>query len=287
MPAFPSPPPFHVPHHPPLSFSIAGGGASLPVVAAVADMPVCIECGCGVPRIVTPDTETVARCGECGHVCDSYYEFSDVQIWIDVVLLRRRAWAHVLFNQTDYYTKIVVFLLCCVMEAVVVRSLIVLKALPLITNDLHNSSLYTPDREVRSLQIVRITQSSILPLMSYPTTVLQLFVFTFTENALVASVATWLGRFLFHGYGHQACPWFVEAALASYAKLSYVLFLIWPIPPSMLPMVDFVYVLWLGCAFAVLGLERHWVCPVAAVVACVFARGVFRYLTKWSPQVLS
>ncbi|KAK7198667.1 Arv1-like family [Novymonas esmeraldas] len=249
-------------------------------------MPVCIECGRGVPRIIKPDTETVERCGECGHVCDFYYEFGDVQIWIDVVLLRRRAWAHVLFNDTDYYTKMIIFLLCCVVEAMVVQSLTVLQAIPLFTEDLHHSPLYTEDREVRSLQLVRILQSSFLPLMNYPATIPHLFIFTFTENALVASVATWLGRFLYRRHGHRSRRWFMEAALASYAKLSYLLFLVWAIPPSMLPMVDFVYVLWLGCAFTVLGLEHHWRYPVAAVLGCVSARGVFRYLTKWCPQIL-
>ncbi|AYU79589.1 Arv1-like family [Leishmania donovani] len=249
-------------------------------------MPVCIECGHGVPRIIKPDTETVERCGECGHICDICYEFGDVQIWIDVVLLRHRAWAHVLFNQTDYYTKLVIFVLCCVVEAVVVHSLTVLKAIPFFTDDLENSSLYTPERQVRSLQLVRIIQSSFLPLMNYPSAIPHLFIFTFTENALVASIATWLGRFFYRSYGHREHLWFVEAALASYAKLSYVLFLIWAIPPSMLPMVDFVYVLWLGCAFTVLGFDRHWMYPVAAVLICVCARALFRYLTKWSPQVL-
>ncbi|CBZ27817.1 conserved hypothetical protein [Leishmania mexicana MHOM/GT/2001/U1103] len=249
-------------------------------------MPVCIECGHGVPRIIKPDTETVERCGECGHICDICYEFGDVQIWIDVVLLRHRAWAHVLFNQTDYYTKLVIFMLCCVVEAVVVHSLTVLKAIPLFTDDLENSSLYTPERQVRSLQLVRIIQSAFLPLMNYPSAIFHLFIFTFTENALVASIATWLGRFFYRSYGHRERLWFVEAALASYAKLSYVLFLIWAIPPSMLPMVDFVYVLWLGCAFTVLGFNRHWMYPVVTVLVCVFARGVFRHLTKWSPQVL-
>ncbi|KAG5503393.1 hypothetical protein GH5_04466 [Leishmania sp. Ghana 2012 LV757] len=249
-------------------------------------MPVCTECGHGVPRIIKPDTETVERCGECGSVCDTCYELGDVQIWIDVVLLHRRAWVHVIFNRSDYYTKLVIFLLCCVLEAVVVQSLTVLEAIPFFTEDLRNSSLYTPERQVRSLQLVRIIQSSFLPLMNYPSAIWHLFIFTFTENALVASVATWLGRFFYHSYGHRARPWFVEAALASYVKLSYFLLLIWAIPPSMLPMVDFVYILWLGCAFAVLGFEHHWLYPVAIVLCCVFARVLFRYLTKWSPQVL-
>ncbi|KAG5502981.1 hypothetical protein JKF63_04754 [Porcisia hertigi] len=249
-------------------------------------MPVCIECGHSVPRIIKPDTETVERCGRCGHICDTCFEFSDVQIWIDVVLMRRQAWAHVLFNQTDYYAMLVIFLVCCVMEAVVVQNLTVLDAIPHITEDLQNSFLYTPERRVRSLQLVRILQSSFLPLMHYPTAVFNLFIFTLTENALVASVATWFSRFFFCSSGHRAHPWFVEAALASYTKLSYFLFLIWAIPPSMLPMVDFVYVLWLGRAFTTLGCERHWLYSAASVLGCAFARGLFRYLTKWSPQVL-
>ncbi|AIN99112.1 hypothetical protein LPMP_252500 [Leishmania panamensis] len=249
-------------------------------------MPVCIECGHGVPRIIKPETKTVELCGECGRICDTCCEFGDVQIWIDVVLLRRRAWAHVLFNQTDYYTKLIIFLLCCVVEAVVVQNLTVLEAITFFMGDLQNSSLYTPERQVRSLQLVRIIQSSFLPLMSYPSSIFRLFVFTFTENVLVASIATWLGRFFYPSYGHRERLWFMEAALASYAKLSYFLFLIWAIPPSMLPMVDFVYILWLGCAFTVLGFGHHWLYPVVTVLVCVFARGMFRYLTKWSPQLL-
>ncbi|KPA79787.1 hypothetical protein ABB37_05527 [Leptomonas pyrrhocoris] len=250
-------------------------------------MPVCIECGHAVPRIIKPDTETVERCGECGCVCDSYFEFGDVQVWIDVVLLRRKAWAHVLFNQVHRYTMHVMLVLCCVIEAVVVHSLRVLEAIPRIAGGVQNSSLYTSDQQVRSLQFVRILQSPFLPLMDYPTTIPYLFIFAMTENALVASMATWLGRFFYRNYEYTARPWFIEAAFASYAKLSYVLFLIWAMPPSLLPMVDFVYVLWLGCAFTVLGFERHWLYPLIAVVACVFARFLFRYLTKWSPQILS
>lgn len=250
-------------------------------------MPVCIECGYGVPRIIQPDTGTVERCGGCGCVCDSYFEFGDVQVSIDVVLLRRRAWAHVLFNRTDHYTMHVIFVLCCVVEAVVVHSLTVLEAIPQVTEDLHNSSLYTSDLQVRSLQFVRILQSPFLPLMNYPSAIPYLFIFSLTESALVASVATWLGRFFYGNYASAARPWFIEAAVASYAKLSYVLFLIWAMPPSLLPMVDFVYVLWLGCAFTVLGFERHWLYPLIAVAACVFARFLFRHLTRWSPQLLS
>lgn len=249
-------------------------------------MPVCIECGHAVPRIIKPDTETVERCDACGCVCDSYFEFGDVQIWVDVVLLRRKAWAHVLFNQADHYTTHVMFVLCCIVEAIVVQNLTVLEAIPHLTDDLHNSSLYTADQQVRSLQFVRILQSPFLPLMDYPSSIPHLLVFAMTESALVASVATWLGRFFYRDYEYVARPWFIEAALASYAKLSYGLFLIWAMPPSLLPMVDFVYMLWLGCAFTVLGFERHWLYPLIAVSACVFTRFLFRYLTKWCPQVL-
>ncbi|KPI86647.1 hypothetical protein ABL78_4262 [Leptomonas seymouri] len=250
-------------------------------------MPMCIECGHAVPRIIKPDTETVERCGKCGFVCDSYFEFGDVQVWIDVVLLRRKAWAHVLFNQSHHYTMHAVLVLCCIIEAVVVHSLHVLEAIPHLTNELYNSSLYTPDHQVRSLQFVRILQSPFLPLMHYPSAIPHMLVFVLAENALIASMATWLGRSFNRNYEYTARPWFMEAALASCAKLSYVLFLIWAMPPSLLPMVDFVYLLWLGCAFTVLGFERHWLCPLIAVVTCVFARFLFRYLTRWSPQVLS
>lgn len=249
-------------------------------------MPVCTACCQSVQRTVKPDTKTVERCPHCGRICDTYEEFGDVQIWIDVLLLRREAWAHVLFNKQQYLNRLVVLLICCAVEALVVNNLNVLRSFPRMGINAESSILYTPEGNVRSLQLVRIFQCPLFSQMSYSAHLPQLFISSLTENMLVASVATWLGYLLHAQNDHFSQPWFLEVAVASHIKLCYCLFLIWTVPPSLLPVVDFMYIIWFGRALTVLTFDRHWFFSILSVASCIGVRCCYRSLTQWAPQVI-
>lgn len=245
-------------------------------------MPRCIECGCEVDHIVSAETQTVELCRHCGRSCDTYFEFGDVQKLLDVVLLRRRAWIHVLCNAGSTVPQLLLPFVSCLLEAVVVRNLSVLKSLS-------NSEVASLLPHGNSLQLVPLAQSPIWERMHYRYTIAPLFFYSVVEFALIVVGSMWMGTHLRSNeekYQDVLLRWLQCGCFASCSKLVYALFLVWSIPPTMLCLCDISYFVWLGCGFNALIHKRSWLYSIMGVLLCVGVRALYRYVTKWTTTVM-
>ncbi|EKF32762.1 hypothetical protein MOQ_003384 [Trypanosoma cruzi marinkellei] len=254
-------------------------------------MPRCIECSAFVQRIVHPETEMVEKCVSCGRCCDKYYEFADVQKWIDVVLLERRAWMHVLFNQRGIFLSLfLASLVCCLIEAYVVRTTSVYA-------DIRNRKIFfseTPGGNLSgedSLQLVKNLRPDMLPLMMYVDTWPTLFLYASMEYFLCLIAAVWIGvqsqRGDAPGQDDAMTTWATSVSLAYTAKVGYLVFLVWRIPIPLVVVVDFLFLLWMVRGFSITASSHpSRFLAIAAVIVSVLARVLFRHLTAWSPQVI-
>uniref|UniRef100_A0A336KSV3 Protein ARV n=2 Tax=Culicoides sonorensis TaxID=179676 RepID=A0A336KSV3_CULSO len=62
---------------------------------------VCINCGCPVKELIKKYSPTVLKinhCDNCNEIADKYIEFETIIILIDLVLLSKAAYRHVVFN---------------------------------------------------------------------------------------------------------------------------------------------------------------------------------------------
>ncbi|RNF12611.1 protein ARV1 [Trypanosoma rangeli] len=254
-------------------------------------MPRCIECNSFVQRIVEPETEMVDKCVMCGKCCDKYYEFADVQKWLDVVLLERRAWIHVLYNQRDIFLSLfLAAVVCCMIEAYVVR-------ITSVYADLRKNKFLFSATEERnlsredSLQLVINLRSDILPLMMYPDTWPTLFLHACMEYFLCLVAAVWIGVQSQHGVASgqedAMATWATSVSLTYTAKLGYVVFLVWRIPIPLVVVVDFVFLLWMVRGFSITASNHpSRLLGIVAVAVPLLARVLFRYFTGWGPQLI-
>lgn len=250
-------------------------------------MPQCIECGCGMKAVINPETQTVNRCPSCDLACDTYYEFDVVQRWIDISLLRRRAWSHILFNEEAlyYHIEYIIAIVCCGFEAFVVRSLDVMRAA-------ERSPQLASLKEVKgaaalsSLNLFRIISSPLFPYMHYMDSLPRLFFFSIQELVLLAVTAAWMGNMIQSRSSIPLRRWVFVVALAAASKTTYTFFLFWMTPTSLLPIVDGIFVLWLARGFRTILVHHSWFLTFLCVGACVLTRVLLRFATKWSPQLL-
>ncbi|RNF27626.1 protein ARV1 [Trypanosoma conorhini] len=262
------------------------------VLGVRGSMPRCIECNALVRRIVQPETEMVDKCVRCGRCCDKYYEFADVQKWIDVVLLERRAWTHVLYNQRGIFSSLfLAAVFCCLIEAYVVRTTCVYAELR------GGKDLFSATQDSNwgggedSLQLVRNLRSEMLPRMMYPETWPTLFLYACLEYLLCLVSAVWLGvqsqRGVAPGQDDAMTTWATSLSLTYTAKLGYLVFLVWRIPIPLVVVVDFVFLLWMVRGFRVAASNHpSRLLAVAAVTVTLLSRVLFRHFTGWSPQLI-
>ncbi|CAD2217437.1 protein ARV1 [Angomonas deanei] len=240
----------------------------------------CIECGQEVPRLINPDTQTVEHCDACDSSVDLYFEFNSLHLWIDMILLQRRAWIHILYNSNKtikHYLQGAC--ISCFLEAFVSRSKLVI-----------TKRSATP--ELESIQIVKIAESPISSYMNYTHTLPTLFVFSASESIFILSMLIWFGKhFEPKGglYKNVIERWVKAACIATNVKMFYALFLVWVIPLSALQIVDYIYFIWLFRAVSVMVLGKSVyfsVLHVAILSLLVGCRIFFRYVTEWSPQII-
>lgn len=250
-------------------------------------MPRCIECMSSVARVVHPETNTVERCAVCGESVDTYFEFGDTQKWIDIALLQKRTWVHAICNKTDATLRYVLFaVLCCGLEAFVARSFFVLWASGWASSDPDSSQDAKPDSRTLSLQVVKTLQDPTrLAMMQYGSTLPRLTFYATVEFFLLVAVAVSLGGKLCpkdEDYEEVLGQWVRAVSLASSVRVVYVVFLIWHVPMSLLPVVDFLFFVWLARGVFVLTMDHSWVYSVPAILLCAGARFFFRQLTEWN-----
>ena len=92
---------------------------------------VCVECGAGARQLAT-DVKILTRCARCGATCDPYLECDAVVAALDVALLRRSAWRHVIHNRSDA-RLLVAYLaatLLVTLQALVCRSAVAASGMP-------------------------------------------------------------------------------------------------------------------------------------------------------------
>lgn len=227
-------------------------------------------------RIVNPDTQTVDKCPVCGESSDIYYEFGDTQLWIDLSLLQKRAWIHILYNKNDKsFRYLEAALTGCLFEAFVISVL--------------TRCWEDPHFHLQSLQIVKIFHSSPTETMLYLQSFPHFLVYSICEHMLFVVFFIWVGNCCSPTgaqYKDTVKQWMRAAHLIGCVKLIYALFLIWMIPLSILPIVDFFALAWLLRLFSVLLIDRSKILSLPAVVMALMPRLLFRYLTGWCPPVI-
>jgi hypothetical protein len=68
-------------------------------------MHCCIECGLPVSQLYKeygPGNIRLAQCEACSEFVDKYVEFDLILIFIDLVLLKRQAYRHMIFNRISF-----------------------------------------------------------------------------------------------------------------------------------------------------------------------------------------
>lgn len=256
-------------------------------------MPRCIECMSAVRRTVNPVTQTLERCPVCGESVDTYFEFGETQKWIDIALLKKRVWVHAICNEPSVTIRYVLLaVLCCGLEAFVVRSYSVLLTSGLAQARTGASAVLNNSQETFSfsLQVVKILQDPAqLAAMQYPSTLPPLLFYATMEFLLQVVVTVALGS--------KMCPidgdyegvlgqWVRAVSLASLVRVVYVVFLIWDVPVSLLPLVDFLFFVWLGRGVFVLTIDQSWMYGIPVILLCVGARVFFRQLTQWNDVMI-
>lgn len=75
---------------------------------------VCINCGNDVDELYKKYSSSVLKisnCNKCNKVADKYIEFETLIIVIDLILLSRPAYRHILYNTE---CKVIIFILICI-----------------------------------------------------------------------------------------------------------------------------------------------------------------------------
>lgn len=240
-------------------------------------MPACIECGFYVEHILDLDTRTVIRCPHCDRSSDIYYECDVVQKWVDVALLRRRAWAHILFNDRELFLKsIYVALFCCFLEAFVVYSNTVLRSQVVSSSN---------EDALQSLQLVHIIKGPYFSLMNYTSALPSLLFFSVEEYFLISVAAGWMGSIMRRHFSNPLQSWVFVVSLATSSKLCLMIFLTFMTPSSLLPIVDLIFFLWLTQGFRILLRDQSLVLAFVCVFVCALSRFSLRFASGWAPQL--
>lgn len=254
-------------------------------------MPRCIECEVDISRTIDPETNTVRRCPNCGRRCDIYYEFSEVQICINLLLMQRRAWLHVLFNH-PYSLKscIIQALSACFLESFIARTLFVIRVCA--KSDCYTrlpSDTFHDDAWTKSLQFVNVLQSPMMPMMNYMRTLPLFFLYSSVEYFLLIVIAVCTGKRFCESkdrYEDTLERWVRIVSMATTVKLSYILFLIWIIPTSIIVVVDVLFFMLLFRGFLSLFAGASWPRALPAVILCIAARIAYRQWTGWNSQLM-
>lgn len=234
-------------------------------------------------KIVDKDARTVARCPYCDRTSDIYYECDVVQKWIDVALLRRRAWAHILFNEDLFLTSIYVSLFCSFLEAFVAHSNAVLREQTVSSSS--DSPLTPPS--LNSVQLVRIIKGPYFSFMNYTRSIPLRTFFAVEEYIFMSVGASCMGNIVRPHSSYSFRRWLYVVSVANLSKLCYMIFITFMTPSSLLPIVDLIFFFWLAQGFRTLLRDQPQVMTFMCVFMCAFARFLLRLTTGWAPQFLS
>lgn len=64
-------------------------------------MTVCVECGASAPQLFVEFTKgnvKLIRCKHCSQICDKYVEYDVVILLLDLILLQKQVYRHLIFN---------------------------------------------------------------------------------------------------------------------------------------------------------------------------------------------
>ncbi|XP_076299196.1 ACAT-related protein required for viability 1 [Lasioglossum baleicum] len=74
----------------------------------------CVNCGAKIEelyRSYCPNVLKLLECDSCGHLADKYIEYDPAIILVDLILLDKRAYRHLLYNcDLKYYWKLVIII---------------------------------------------------------------------------------------------------------------------------------------------------------------------------------
>lgn len=68
-------------------------------------MPICVECGESVDSLYVEFSAgniRLTRCEQCGNVSDKYIEYEFILVAIDLILHRKQAFRHLLYNRQEF-----------------------------------------------------------------------------------------------------------------------------------------------------------------------------------------
>lgn len=276
-------------------------------------MPRCTNCSHHVAELVRTEHGALVavRCPWCDTQCDPYLELDGVQKCLDVFLLRRMAWSHIVHNMQDAWRVLVpLVLLCVVLEtytAGVIESYTRLLRAALTSDSGSSSSNGGGSALVGdafwqhpTLKLVDNLQPARDGLVIHVGSICEAYLYGLLEYVFVTLTITWgcswsammsggnndgssndaeMRRVLGKSFTATAVLWSV--------KLVFALFLLWDIPPYLVVAVDALSVLWLLRAVRTIAPRS----PVtASVIVCALAVGArfgFRGVTRWCPLYIT
>lgn len=262
-------------------------------------MPRCTNCSHHVPQLVRTEqgVVVVVRCDRCDTQCDPYLELVGVQKCLDVFLLRRMAWSHVVNNLQDAWKVLVPLVLLCVAletytSAVFESYAALLRGSGGVASVSHADHFW----QRPTLKLVDNLQSSRNTLVIHGSTMGETYLYGLLEYIFVTLTITWgcswsavitggdgsdleMRRVLGKSFSATAVLWSL--------KLVFGLFLLWDIPLYLVVTVDTLSLLWLLRAVRTISPRSTVTSSVVVCLLAVGARFGFRGVTRWCPLYIT
>jgi hypothetical protein len=264
-------------------------------------MPRCTNCALHVPELVRTEQGVlvVVRCIRCDTQCDPYLELVGVQKCLDVFLLRRMAWSHIVHNLNDAWRVLAPLVFLCVVLETYTAGVI----------ESYSHLLRVGGGGVTSLTDVAFWQHPTLKLVAnlqparnglviHLGPMCEAYLYGLLEYIFVTLTITWgcswsavvgsgsdsnndaeMRRVLGKSFAATAVLWSV--------KLVFALFLLWDIPLYLVVAVDALSILWLLRAVRTIAPTSTVTSSLIVCALAVGARFGFRGVTRWCPLYLT
>ncbi|CUG44509.1 transmembrane protein, putative [Bodo saltans] len=265
-------------------------------------MPRCTNCDSHVAELVRTEQGVlvVVRCSHCDTQCDPYLELVGVQKCLDVFLLRKMAWSHIVHNLKDAWRVLVPLVFLCVVLETYTAEVIESYSQLLRVGGSGTSLTEEGFWQHPTLKIVDNLQPARNGLVIHLGAMCEAYLYGLLEYIFVTLTITWgcswsamvggggsdganndaeMRRVLGKSFSATAVLWSV--------KLVFALFLLWDIPLYLVVAVDALSILWLLRAVRTIAPRSTVTSSLIVCALAVGARFGFRGVTRWCPLYLT
>jgi hypothetical protein len=278
---------------------------------------VCVECGSSLRdgELFDATEKILKRCPRCGAFADPFVEYDAIVTGLNVAMLRKQAWRHVVFNESATASLTIACFAAFALDALLglcFRSILFAagagsSAAPLfsVTTAVTSPTLLQLSNGATSAALLQFARAgsraspadslsvfappSPAPLDATAALAFARFALVLFFCAAVESVLFTVAIVLCLSAGPgtvqpSRSPLVLRAvALAACAKLGLAPFFVWPLPLELLPLIELSQLLWCYLAAGVLTHDdarlRRW----SVLVLFLVLRSLFRGVTGWCP----